>query len=105
MYEPEDAAYDAYVAEHGDPLDVIDAEQPAPAAIVLMHKGAERLEFRLYRTPRMIVETWPPFGTMPGTIREIPYGQRQNGIDLLDMYVNNASQTGWHFDYSWTENA
>src|SRR3982750_4611011 len=100
MYEPEDAAYDTYVSEHGDPFLEMDVEQLAPVAIVKLRKNGERLELRLYTSPRMIVETGPG-----SSIREIPYGPRHDGRDMLDVMAGQFIYDGWSLSYSWTANA
>lgn len=102
MYEPEDAAYDTYVSEHGDPLPEVVTEPFPPIAIVKLCKGGERLELRLYATPRMIVETWPATRTVPGVVREIPYGPRADGHEALNIMIRQFALVGWTLAYSWT---
>lgn len=104
-YEPEDAAYDAYVADHGDPYVDMELPQFPHVAEVRMHPvadGGESLELRLYTTPRMIVEAWPARGERtPRVVREIPYGPRTDGSELLDNMVSGFTKNGWTLGYSW----
>lgn len=100
-YEPEDAAYDAYVAEHGDPMDGLDDALRgfAPALTVVMRRHDETLEIRVYAEPRVFTFTYPPVGPSGpaafGFVREVPYGPRDDGAALLLKFINDFEAAEW----------
>jgi hypothetical protein len=103
MYDEDDAAYDAYVAERGDPMDTLDQEHEEvhrPVLTVVMTRHDETVEIRAYADPRVLTFTYPPLAVTDGPdaygmVREVPYGPRQDGSALLLKFINDFEAGSW----------
>lgn len=97
MYDESDAAYDEYVAQHGE----IDIDQcweimAVAAETATMSRHSETVEIRLYTHPRVITVTYPRVDAWtPGVVREVPYGPRQDGHELLLSMIREHGVKGW----------